>query len=93
MPTTFDIRYERHASGTEPSSLAVSYAVTPGASGPRHPTSARVTSYAVTFPCGYTFDADGDGINLYYGAADTCVVLARGSITQIPRWLDRHGAV
>ena len=38
-------------------------------------------------------DADGDGINLYYGAADTSVALAKGSITQILQWLDRHGAV
>ena len=47
----------------------------------------------VTFPCRYTLDADGDGINLYYGAADTSVALAKGSITQILSWLDRHGTV
>ncbi|MGE0447510.1 MAG: glycosidase, partial [Vicinamibacterales bacterium] len=45
----------------------------------------------VTFPCGYTLDADGDGINLYYGAADTSVALARGSVARILGWLDRHG--
>lgn len=45
----------------------------------------------VTFPCGYTLGADGDGINLYYGAADTSVALAQGSIGQILDWLDRHG--
>ena len=45
----------------------------------------------VTFPCGYTLDADGDGINLYYGAADTSVALAKGSIGQLLGWLDRHG--
>jgi predicted GH43/DUF377 family glycosyl hydrolase len=45
----------------------------------------------VTFPCGYTLDSDGDGINLYYGAADTSIALARGSIVQILSWLDRHG--
>ena len=44
----------------------------------------------VTFPCGYTLDGDGDGINLYYGAADTSIALARGSIAQILSWLDRH---
>lgn len=27
----------------------------------------------VTFPCGYTLDGNGDGINLYYGAADTSI--------------------
>src|SRR6476660_7367660 len=47
----------------------------------------------VAFPCGYTVDADGDGINLYYGAADTSIALAHGRITQILGWLDRHGAV
>jgi predicted GH43/DUF377 family glycosyl hydrolase len=46
----------------------------------------------VTFPCGYTLDADGDGINMYYGAADTSVALATGSITQILSWLDRHNS-
>ncbi len=45
----------------------------------------------VTFPCGYTLDADGDGINLYYGAADTSIALATGSISTILDWLDRHG--
>jgi anti-sigma B factor antagonist len=31
----------------------------------------------VVFPCGYTVDADGDTINLYYGAADSSIALAR----------------
>ena len=44
----------------------------------------------VTFPCGCTIGPDGDTINLYYGAADTCVALATGSITQILAWLDRN---
>jgi predicted GH43/DUF377 family glycosyl hydrolase len=43
----------------------------------------------VTFPCGYTLAPDGDTINLYYGAADTSVALATGSIAEILRWLDR----
>ena len=47
----------------------------------------------VTFPCGYTLDVDGDGINLYYGAADTSIALAKGSITQLLRWLDHHGTL
>jgi predicted GH43/DUF377 family glycosyl hydrolase len=47
----------------------------------------------VTFPCGYTLDANGDGINLYYGAADTSVALAKGSIDQILTWLDQHGTL
>jgi len=45
----------------------------------------------VTFPCGYTVGADGDTINLYYGAADTCVALATGSVRHLLDWLDRHG--
>ncbi len=45
----------------------------------------------VTFPCGYTIGADGDTINLYYGAADTCIALARGSIDKMLHWLDAHG--
>ena len=44
----------------------------------------------VAFPCGYTIGDDGDTINLYYGAADTCIALARGSIKQCLRWLHEH---
>ena len=47
----------------------------------------------VTFPCGYTLGDDGDAINLYYGAADTSIALATGSIRQILHWLDEHGAI
>lgn len=46
---------------------------------------------SVAFPCGYTIGADGDTLNLYYGAADTSVALATGSIRQLLRWLDEHG--
>ena len=46
----------------------------------------------VTFPCGYTLGDDGDAINLYYGAADTSVAMATGSIKQLLDWLDRHGS-
>lgn len=45
----------------------------------------------VVFPCGYTVGADGDTVNLYYGAADTCIGLATGRISQMLDWLDRHG--
>ena len=44
----------------------------------------------VAFPCGYTISADGDTINLYYGAADTSIALATGSIAQLLRWLDEN---
>ena len=45
----------------------------------------------VTFPCGYTIAADGDTLHLYYGAADTSMALATGSIRKILHWLDEHG--
>jgi predicted GH43/DUF377 family glycosyl hydrolase len=46
----------------------------------------------VVFPCGQTIGEDGDRINLYYGAADTSIALATGSIRQLLRWLDEHGS-
>jgi predicted GH43/DUF377 family glycosyl hydrolase len=46
----------------------------------------------VTFPCGTTVSPDGDTLNMYYGAADTCIGLATGSIRQMLAWLDRHGS-
>jgi predicted GH43/DUF377 family glycosyl hydrolase len=45
----------------------------------------------VAFPCGYTLAADGDTINLYYGAADSCIALATGSVRELLGWLARHG--
>ncbi len=44
----------------------------------------------VVFPCGYTVDLDGDTIRVYYGAADSCIALATGSIRTMLEWLDRH---
>lgn len=44
----------------------------------------------VTFPCGYTIEADADTIRLYYGAADTSIALATGSVREILRWLGEH---
>lgn len=46
----------------------------------------------VAFPCGYTLGTDADTINLYYGAADTTVALATGSIREVLRWLGEHGS-
>jgi len=45
----------------------------------------------VVFPCGYTIADDGDTINLYYGAADSCIALATGSISALLDWLHRRG--
>ncbi|MBZ0120914.1 MAG: hypothetical protein K8H88_28225 [Sandaracinaceae bacterium] len=46
----------------------------------------------VAFPCGTTIGADGDEIFLYYGAADTSIALARGSIRALLRWLDTNSS-
>ena len=45
----------------------------------------------VVFPCGYTIAADRDTINLYYGAADSSIDLAHGSISALLCWLDGNG--
>ncbi len=47
----------------------------------------------VAFPCGYTVDKDGDTLNLYYGAADTCIATAQGSISGMLEWLDKNGKI
>jgi len=46
----------------------------------------------VVFPCGQTIGADGDSINLYYGAADSSVALATGSISCLLTWLDANSS-
>ena len=46
----------------------------------------------VVFPCGYTLEQDGDTINLYYGAADSCIALAQGSVSSLLEWLDAFGS-
>jgi predicted GH43/DUF377 family glycosyl hydrolase len=44
----------------------------------------------VVFPCGQTIGADGDTINLFYGAADSSIALATGSIRAVLAWLDAN---
>jgi predicted GH43/DUF377 family glycosyl hydrolase len=41
----------------------------------------------VVFPCGAILDADGDELRLYYGAADTCIGVATGSLSAIMDYL------
>ncbi len=43
----------------------------------------------VVFPCGYTMASDGDTLHLYYGAADTSIALATGSVRAMLEWLER----
>lgn len=45
----------------------------------------------VAFPCGYTVGPDGDTLRLYYGAADSCIALATGSIRSVLEWLGQKG--
>ncbi|MGD0733605.1 MAG: glycosidase [Terracidiphilus sp.] len=47
----------------------------------------------VVFPCGQTIGADGDTIHLYYGAADSSIALAKGSIKCLLAWLDRNATI
>ena len=46
----------------------------------------------VVFPCGQTIDADGDTVHLYYGAADSCMALATGSVRCLLSWLDANSS-
>jgi predicted GH43/DUF377 family glycosyl hydrolase len=46
---------------------------------------------SVVFPCGYTIASDGDTIHLYYGAADSSIGLAVGSVRALLEWLKEHG--
>jgi predicted GH43/DUF377 family glycosyl hydrolase len=44
----------------------------------------------VVFPCGQTLGPDGDTIYLYYGAGDSCIALATGSVRGLLSWLDSN---
>ena len=46
----------------------------------------------VVFPCGYTVDNDDDGLNIYYGAADTCIGLAQTKISELLEWLHQNSS-
>lgn len=41
----------------------------------------------VVFPCGYTLGTDGDTLKIYYGAADTSIAIATGSVQAMLHWL------
>jgi predicted GH43/DUF377 family glycosyl hydrolase len=47
----------------------------------------------VTFPCGLVLGEDGDTLHLYYGAADTCIALAIGSLCGVLAWLQEHDSL
>jgi predicted GH43/DUF377 family glycosyl hydrolase len=44
----------------------------------------------VIFPCGYTIAPDGDTLHLYYGAADSSIALASGSVRALLEWLGQR---
>jgi predicted GH43/DUF377 family glycosyl hydrolase len=58
--------------------------------GPEEPYERRGDVGNVVFPCGYTVAPDGDTVHLYYGAADSSIALATGSIRTILEWLEQH---
>ncbi len=57
--------------------------------GPQEPYERRGDVDNVIFPCGYTIACDGDTLHLYYGAADTSIALATGSVRAILEWLEQ----
>ena len=42
----------------------------------------------VVFACGCTIAPDGDTVRMYYGAADTSIALATGSVQSMLEWLE-----
>ena len=58
--------------------------------GPEEPYEQHGDVSYVVFPCGYTLAPDGDTIHLYYGAADTNIALATGSVRAMLEWLEQH---
>lgn len=59
--------------------------------GPEEPYEQHGDVGNAVFPCGYTLAPDGDTIHLYYGAADTSIALATGSVRAMVEWLEQHG--
>lgn len=55
--------------------------------GPEEPYERHGDVDNVVFPCGCTIGPDGDTLNLYYGAADSSIALATGSVRDILEWL------
>jgi predicted GH43/DUF377 family glycosyl hydrolase len=60
--------------------------------GPQEPYELQGDTHNVIFPCGCTVGADGDALHLYYGAADSSIATATGSIRSMLAWLGEHGS-
>jgi beta-1,2-mannobiose phosphorylase / 1,2-beta-oligomannan phosphorylase len=59
--------------------------------GPEAPYERTGDVHDVVFPCGHTVSSDGDTINIYYGAADSCIALAQASVRGLLQRLDDSG--
>jgi len=59
--------------------------------GPEAPYEVQGDVGNVVFPCGTTLGDDGDTLLMYYGAADTSIGVARGSVRALLGWLDTNG--
>lgn len=57
--------------------------------GPEEPYELHGDVGNVVFPCGYTILPDGDTLHVYYGAADSSIALAVGSIKDMLDWLEK----
>jgi len=58
--------------------------------GPEEPYEMHGDVGNVVFSCGATVAPDGDSVNIYYGAADSCIALATSSVRAMLEWLDLH---
>jgi predicted GH43/DUF377 family glycosyl hydrolase len=61
--------------------------------GPEEPYEQHGDVANVVFPCGYTIAPDGDTVHLYYGAADTSIALATGSVRSMLEWLEQQSNI
>lgn len=59
--------------------------------GPEEPYELHGDVGNVVFPCGHTIAPDGDTLYVYYGAADTSIALATGSVQAMLNWLEQQG--
>ena len=60
--------------------------------GPEEPYELHGDVDKVVFPCGYTLAPDGDTLRIYYGAADTSIAMATGSVKVMLEWLDKQNS-
>ena len=58
--------------------------------GPEEPYEQHGDVGYVVFPCGYTLASDGDTLHVYYGAADSSIALATGSVRALLELLEQH---